>query len=271
MEVFLILSIILSAMLGFFLGGPLGVLIGGIFGCLLYLSILFTRIWFIVEEKNYKKNGRKRFMISNKLKTSLAEAYNGQSQGRDDSGISPWKVEERDQFLRHLETVGAQNLLELGCGPGRDSLFFKEQGLVETCIDISPSMIERCKEKGLNAHVMSFDQLDFEDNSFDAIWALNTLLHVPKANLPHVLEEIHRVMKPGASFFMGVYGGVTHEGVWEDDFHEPPRYFSFYLIEDLLEIVKAGFKVESCHEIPAEQLGGGKHTFQSFLLKKTVT
>lgn len=55
MEVFLILSIILSAMLGAFLGGPLGVLIGGIFGCLLYLSVLFTRIWFIVEEKQLQK------------------------------------------------------------------------------------------------------------------------------------------------------------------------------------------------------------------------
>jgi len=59
----------------------------------------------------------------------------------------------------------------------------------------------------------------------------------------------------------------THEGVWEDDFHEPPRYFSFYLIDDLLEIVQAYFKVETYHEIPADQLGGGKHSFQSLLLE----
>lgn len=210
-------------------------------------------------------------MISNNLKSSLAEAYNQQSKQRDDSEISPWKVEERNQFLTHIQNQNAASVLELGCGPGRDSLFFKEQGIEETCIDISPSMIELCKEKGLNAHVMSFDSLDFEDHSFDAIWALNTLLHVPKANLPYVLEEIQRTLKPGGSFFMGVYGGVTHEGVWEDDFHEPPRYFSFYLIDDLLKIVQEYFEVETYHEISADQLGGGKHSFQSVLLRKSVT
>ncbi|KGX83181.1 hypothetical protein [Pontibacillus marinus] len=60
MEVFLILLPLLSGLIGFFLGGPLGILIGAIFGCLFYISMLLTKLWFIVEEKQLEKEWEKK-------------------------------------------------------------------------------------------------------------------------------------------------------------------------------------------------------------------
>lgn len=60
---------------------------------------------------------------------------------------------------------------------------------------------------------MSFDDLQFPDRHFDAIWALNCLLHVPKAHIRDVLKEIDRVMKPSGLFYMGLYGGASWEGI----------------------------------------------------------
>jgi ubiquinone/menaquinone biosynthesis C-methylase UbiE len=59
-------------------------------------------------------------------------------------------------------------------------------------------MVRLCKEKGLDARCMDFHNLEFEDQSFDAVYALNCLLHEPKANMDGVLVEIHRVLKPYA-------------------------------------------------------------------------
>jgi ubiquinone/menaquinone biosynthesis C-methylase UbiE len=84
-----------------------------------------------------------------------------------------------------------------------------------TCIDLSNEMVNLCQEKGLNAHVMDFYDLQFPDQSFDAVFALNCLLHVPKANLESVLKEVHRVLRDGGLFFCGVYGGQDTEGIWE--------------------------------------------------------
>lgn len=51
MEVFLGLIVIISGIFGFFLSGSLGILIGGIFGCLFYISVLLTQLWFKIEKK----------------------------------------------------------------------------------------------------------------------------------------------------------------------------------------------------------------------------
>ena len=49
-------------------------------------------------------------------------------------------------------------------------------------------MIRLCKQKGLNAQIGDLENLPFDDNSFDGIWACASLLHMPKSNLPKVLN-----------------------------------------------------------------------------------
>jgi SAM-dependent methyltransferase len=74
--------------------------------------------------------------------------------------------------------------LEIGAGTGNDGLYFQNNGLDVTCTDLSPDMVNLCREKGLKAYVMDFLSLDFPPGSFDAIYALNCLLHVPTRELP---------------------------------------------------------------------------------------
>lgn len=60
MEVFIVILPLLSGIVGFLLGGPIGILIGGIFGCLFYISMLLTKLWFIIEEKQLEKEWEKK-------------------------------------------------------------------------------------------------------------------------------------------------------------------------------------------------------------------
>ncbi|MGM7700661.1 class I SAM-dependent methyltransferase [Pseudalkalibacillus sp. Hm43] len=206
-------------------------------------------------------------MLYSEIKKNLATAYDQQSDARNESPTQDWKVAERDVFLTHLQNEEKQTLLEVGAGPGRDSLFFQQQGLKTLSTDLSPESVRICREKGLDAEVMSFDNLEIPDEKFDAVWALNCLLHIPKSDLPSVLKEIKRVMKPGGLFYMGVYGGQDSEGVWEGDFHEPKRFFSFFQDEDLKEVLSEIFQIEYFNVVPKELVGGPFH-FQSVILRK---
>lgn len=186
----------------------------------------------------------------------LRESYDDGAARRDGYSKQAWKVAERAAFHDLLKAEGAQRLLEIGAGTGQDSLFFQEQGLEVVATDLSPAMVQRCRAKGIDARVMDFWRLDFPPASFDAVYALNCLLHVPNAQLPAVLEGIRAVMRPGGLFFLGVYGGTeSKEGVVEDDNHEPPRFFSWRTDEQIVAFAEASFEVDQFHSV---QVGNGR-------------
>lgn len=205
--------------------------------------------------------------MDDKLRHHLLTAYNQHAQEREGQSLSPWKLEERDNFLTILQRMGKHSLLEIGAGTGKDAKFFQDSGLQVVCTDLSPEMIRLCRQRGLHAHVMDLTQLEFPGRSFDAVYALNCLLHVPKAGLRQVLQGIHAVLKPGGLFYLGVYGGYDFEGVWEDDRYEPKRFFSFYTDEHLREVLEILFQVYSFKRIHLERDNPELH-FQAFILRK---
>ena len=162
------------------------------------------------------------------LRDNLRESYNKSAQDREASPMQEWKIQERANFWSVLRQEQKKTLLEIGAGVGRDSKFFQDQGLAVVCVDLSPAMVELCRQKGLQAHVMDIADMQLPQASFDAVYAMNSLLHLSKVELPAVLQRIDRLLKPGGLVFIGVYGGQDHEGVWEKDSIDPKRFFSFF-------------------------------------------
>jgi SAM-dependent methyltransferase len=132
---------------------------------------------------------------------------------------------------------------------------------------LSPEMVELCRQKGLKAEVMDFADLRFAAGSFAAVYALNCLLHSPKHELPRVLQSIATVLKPDGLFYLGVYGGFDHEGVWPDDSYEPKRFFSFFTDEHLQQVVAEAFEILSFQDIPLAEENSDLH-FQSLVLRR---
>ena len=204
-------------------------------------------------------------MTSNQLKTNLILSYNRKAEHRNKSEIEDWKAIERAEFLALVQNEQKQSLLEIGAGHGRDSKFFQENGLQVTCIDLSPEMVRLCQQKGLDARVMDMINMDFPDHSFDAVYSLNSLLHVPKKQLTSVLQSIRRVLKEDGLFYLGVYGGYDFEGIQETDSYTPKRFFSFHSDEGLKQVVTESFTLLSFKQITS---GDGDLHFQSLLLRK---
>ncbi|HLI70669.1 MAG TPA: class I SAM-dependent methyltransferase [Ktedonobacteraceae bacterium] len=197
---------------------------------------------------------------------SLRAAYSHKSaQQRDQTRKEDWKIAERQAFLDLLKQEGKQDLLEIGAGTGADSLFFQKNGLHVTCTDLSPAMVELCRAKGLEAHVMDFLSLNFPPASFDAIYAMNCLLHVPTQTLPAVLEKLRSLLRPGGLFFLGVYGGNEQEGIHENDWHKPRRFFAHHTDEFMQQAVAPFFELVSFKVIPLEY---AEWHFQAMVLRR---
>ena len=197
----------------------------------------------------------------------LRKSYNAvQAEERDRRKIADWKIAERQHFLTMVQQEGKQTLLEVGAGTGTDSKFMQDAGLQVIATDLSPDMVELCRQKGLTAYVMDFLGLAFPERSFDAIYALNSLLHVPTESLPQVLQKLCGLLKPGGLFYLGVYGGEEREGAALEDQHEPKRFFSYHTDEYMQQVVSRFFEI--VYFKPIELEDETRHHFQSMILRK---
>lgn len=199
----------------------------------------------------------------------LREAYNRMAVEREKFDVADWKRTERQHFLNTLQQQAdlhhSLHLLEIGAGTGKDGQFFQENGLDVICTDLSPAMVALCRTKGLKAHLMDFLHLDFPEASFDALYAMNCLLHVAKRELPTVLQALRRLLKPGGLFFMGVHGGSDFEGILPTDDYIPKRFFSFYTDEHIQQVVADTFEV--VYFKPVTIPWESERHFQSLILK----
>jgi ubiquinone/menaquinone biosynthesis C-methylase UbiE len=109
-----------------------------------------------------------------------------------------------DQAAALVQRVAAgADVLEVGCGTGlileRVAKFAKSvRG-----IDLSPGMLERARERGLDVVEGSADALPFPNESFDVAYSFKVLAHVP--DVERCLAEMFRVVRPGGRVVFDAY------------------------------------------------------------------
>jgi SAM-dependent methyltransferase len=198
------------------------------------------------------------------VKRDLREAYDRTASARDRMDDAAWKQPERKRFRLLLREIGAANLLEIGAGHGVSGRYFADQGLDVVCVDLSPELVERCRAKGLSARVMDFGTLEFPPGSFDAVFGMNCLLHVPSTDLDRVLRSVRRVLAPGGLFYWGQYGGRDLEEVWDGDDHRPKRFFSLLTDDRIRRTGERMFEVVDFRSLPLDR----RIRYQAMVLRR---
>lgn len=104
-------------------------------------------------------------------------------------------------------------------------------------------MIEQARQRvsGGRFEQRNFASTGFEDNTFDGLWAAASFLHVPKPELPTVLDESRRIAKEGGAGFVSVKEETTmDEGLIEESkYGGISRNFAFYTREEFKELLKS--------------------------------
>jgi ubiquinone/menaquinone biosynthesis C-methylase UbiE len=152
-----------------------------------------------------------------------------------------------DKFSAMMALNG--KILDLGCGSGRAMKHFIEKGFSVVGIDFSEEMLKLARKRVPQADLQKMDmrKLKFPDESFDGIWSNFTLLHVPAREIPTVLNECFRVLKPNGIFFVSVGVGIDQEGVEEEWLKKGEKMFFNSMSKESLTkyLITAGFTVET--------------------------
>lgn len=145
-----------------------------------------------------------------------------------------FELHQRDKFGKFISLLPGRKVLDLGCGAGDHAAFFRGQGMEVLCVDLSEEMILLCREKGLDAQVMDIEELSLPEGSFDGIWAVTSLLHVPKERISAVVRSLHSILRHGGILYICMKEGDGERYVVEKDGSQ--RFFAFWREEDLLEL-----------------------------------
>ena len=132
----------------------------------------------------------------------------------------------QDKFL-HLLNEGA-DILDFGCGSGRDTKYFLDRGYQVTATDGSAELCRWASDfTGIEVKEMMFGELD-EIDTYDGIWACSSILHLPKNELFLVIRKMCDALKSTGviytsfkySDFEGVRNGRYFTDFTEDSFKE---------------------------------------------------
>jgi ubiquinone/menaquinone biosynthesis C-methylase UbiE len=136
---------------------------------------------------------------------NIQQAYNTWSDNYD-TVINKTRDLEALAQRELLASVSPDNVLEFGCGTGKNTEWLLTKTTALTAVDFSADMLAKAKEKIRAPHVQ-FVQADiqqpwhFVSAPFDLVTCSLVLEHI--AQLPPVFEKVAAVLRPGGLFYMG--------------------------------------------------------------------
>lgn len=150
-----------------------------------------------------------------------------------------------------LDAIGKSaplQILDFGCGPGRDLLYFKNQGHLPTGLDGCPEFCEMARMySACPVLEQDFLALDLDADSFDGVFANASLFHVPSSELARVLGELNACLRPSGILFSSNPRGDI-EG-WDGQRYG--NYMEFEVYEKFLN--NSGFEVIHHYYRPQNQ------------------
>lgn len=141
-------------------------------------------------------------------------------------------------LLSHIQGKHPFQILDFGCGPGRDLKQFTDLGHDAYGLDGSESFCRMAHEySGCKVYHQNFIDISLPSLFFDGIFANASLFHVPKTDLTSLLQVLHASLKENGIFFSSNPRGNREE-------FASTRYCNFMELEEYQQIVElAGFEL----------------------------
>lgn len=147
-----------------------------------------------------------------------------------------------EAMLAYIEGTPPFDLLDFGCGPGRDLKTLKDMGHRATGLEGAPHPAAMARNwSGCDVLEQDFFALDLPVGRFDGVFANASLFHVPARLLPDVLRDLFGALKPGGVLFSSNPRGDGQEG-WYGE-----RYGSYHDLDGWRRFLEGAGFVELTH------------------------
>ena len=161
-----------------------------------------------------------------------------------------------------FRTEGITKILELGCGHGRDALYFAQNGFTVHAVDNSKTaiqtLIQRANAIGVSDHLKATrhdvrEPLSFDNNAFDGCYShMLYCMALTTSQLQSLSQEIKRVLKPnGLNIYTARttndphYGKGLHRG---EDMYEVDGFIVNFFSPEKIILLAEGFKILSVEQ-----------------------
>jgi len=165
------------------------------------------------------------------------------------------------QFLKYIPQGG--ELLDAGCGSGRDAKCFSQLGYKVAAFDASAELAKLAsKNAGIDVSQATFATFK-SASKFDGIWACASLLHVPKKDFESSFSNLVNHLKDDGVIYASMKLGETEEKDTKG------RFFNYVSVDELKAIFAKHKNLELLELTQAENTFRiGDHPFVAFVLKK---
>ncbi len=122
-------------------------------------------------------------------------------------------------------------ILDIGCGSGRDLLWFARKGFQPTGFEQSPSLARLAREH-TNCQVIEgdFNDYNFSDFRFSALVFVGSLVHLPKESLPAILMSTCQALESNGLILITIKEGNDSRATSDD------RIFTLWSKQDIEKI-----------------------------------
>ena len=133
------------------------------------------------------------------------EAYNNWASQYDTNSNKTRDLEEK-ALRTVLSAISFESCLEIGCGTGKNTVWFAEKANQITSVDLSEEMLAKAKEK-ITTDKVQFIQADitsnwaFRNHLYDLVSFSLVLEHLE--TLDHIFKETTASLKPGGHVYIG--------------------------------------------------------------------
>jgi SAM-dependent methyltransferase len=160
-----------------------------------------------------------------------------------------------------FRATGAERVLELAAGHGRDALYFAQRGFTVLATDFSGVAVEQlhrtAQAQDLDAKISTIvhdlrEPLPLEDEAVDAVFAHMALCMALSTKEIHIsVNEIRRVLRPGGTFIYTVrHTGDAHYGAGNplgDDIFEHGGFAVHYFSRQLVDALAHGWVLDDVY------------------------
>jgi SAM-dependent methyltransferase len=182
-----------------------------------------------------------------KTRNSCIDYYDSTYKDYYDKYMNELEKKPYDKnFLIRLISLIRKNdtILDIGCcSTAQQARFFRDNGLIVTSIDLSEKCIETAKHMfaGINFLQMDMLEMNFCFESFHAINAFYSIIHIPNENLNKLFSDFNRILIKSGKIAIAVHAGDFY-GYFNEN--EMPVFYRTYSKNKLRELLdQHGFRI----------------------------